>query len=301
MFRAASFFSAVLLFGADPAFANYKETVEILRIGMLASHPVMGDSLKQETVRKAYSDALGIPVEIIGFPNQAALIDANVSGRVTYAIHTARSFAVAQAACSCVAPVRSPVDPDGTSGFRSVLAVRDSVQKPVAEMRIAFPGRNSVSGYIMPEQAILTGALETPMLMETTGTDAMLAAVEAQTADGFFGWIADPQTEESASEPAFFGGWNKERVEALGPIRIVWSSEPVPFGPHALHGTVPGDLADAIAAFLDAMRETSPGLLDLLEPVHGGGFLAPDPEAYRVLRPVTQKPSNGSDFASTEP
>ena len=74
-----------------------------------------------EPFRAYLQDRLGLPVEIVATADYDALIDAQVSARVQYAIHSASSYVTAQALCACVEPVALPAAFDGSRGFHSVL------------------------------------------------------------------------------------------------------------------------------------------------------------------------------------
>jgi phosphonate transport system substrate-binding protein len=67
---------------------------------------------------------------------------------------------------------------------------------------------------------------------------------------------------------------------------MLWLSEPVLNGPHAVHRALPEDLVAALGTFLDEMPTKAPGLLDIIEPLHSGGYVPAVPENYRTLRGV---------------
>ena len=139
---------------AGTAKADYRDSIAVLRIGMVETHVAATDPVKLDSIQRAFSSALGIPVEIIKLGSYAALIDAHASGRVGYAIHSARSFAATEAACGCVTAFRIPVAADGSTGFRSVLVARDAVSLPVSELEIGYSDESSVSGWQIPQQAM---------------------------------------------------------------------------------------------------------------------------------------------------
>lgn len=263
--------------------ADYRETVPVLRIGVVEAHVATVAPRKLEAVRSAFASALKIPVEIIRMSSYAALIDAHASGRVGYAIHSTRSFAATDAVCGCVRAFRSPVAADGSTGFRSVLVVRDSVNKQVSDLRIAYSRKESVSGWQIPHQAIRTGGLDAPQLVQAGSVAALIALYQAGETDGFFGWIPDNPGEAGSDVTRLFGGWNQSAIEAADPLRILWASQRIPYGPHVAHRSLPEDLVEALGVFLDQMPSSAPGLLDIFEPVYGGGYVTPDPEDYRNI------------------
>ncbi|WP_420407596.1 phosphate/phosphite/phosphonate ABC transporter substrate-binding protein [Hoeflea sp.] len=266
------------------ASADYRETVSVLRIGMLDNHPAAADPLKLEAVREAFSDALGISVEIIRMRSYAALVDAHASGRIGYAIHSAMSFAATNAACGCVRPLRVPVAADGSTGFRSVLAVRDTVTRPISELRIAYSTEESVSGWLIPQRAMKAGSLDRPELIRAGDVTSALKLYDEEQVDGVFGWLPDIPNSTGLDPALLFGGWAAQSGGFSDSIRLIWSSQPIPYGPHATHRSLPDDLVEALGDFLDRMPQAAPGLLDIFEPVFSGGYAVPDPRDYENMR-----------------
>lgn len=261
----------------------------MLRIGVVAGQLTAGDPARLDAVEKAFSDRLGIPVEIIRFPSFSALIDAHASARVNYAIHSAISFAAADAACGCVTPLRRPVSESGAVGFRSVLAVRQSATAEIASLRIAYSGEASVSGYQIPRQAMASGSLKAPKLVHAGNIATVVELYLAGKVDGFFAWIPEIAGKSPATGPEdLFGAAYATELGGGEAVRAVWLSEPVFHGPHAVHRSIPDDLSEALAIFLDEMPKTAPGLLDIVDPVHSGGFVAAAHEDYRNLRTLVE-------------
>ncbi len=273
-----------LILGCGVAAADYRETVSVLRIGMIENHAAAADPLKLEAVQQAFSDALGISVEIIRMSSYAALVDAHASGRIGYAIHSARSYAATDAACGCVEPLRVPVAGDGSTGFRSVLAVRDSVTRPISELRIAYSTEDSVSGWLIPQRAMKAGSLERPELIRAGDVTSAMKLYDDMQVDGFFGWVPDIPESTGLDPAQLFGGWTAQSAGITGSTRLIWSSQPIPYGPHATHRSLPEDLVKALGDFLDLMPQAAPGLLDIFEPVFAGGYAVPDPRLYENLR-----------------
>ncbi|WP_179759006.1 phosphate/phosphite/phosphonate ABC transporter substrate-binding protein [Hoeflea halophila] len=276
---------------AAPVRADYRDSIAVLRIGLVETHVAATDPVKLEAIQRAFSEALGISVDIIKLGSYAALIDAHASGRVGYAIHSARSFAATEAACGCVRAFRSPVAADGSTGFRSVLVARDSAVRPVGELNIGYSSEASVSGWQIPHQAIRAGSLAMPKLIRAGSVGSVIELYQAGEIDGFFGWIPDVPGDAGSDPGRLFGGWNQALIETAEPLRIIWSSQRIPYGPHAANRSLPDDLVEALGRFLDEMAVSAPGLLDIFEPLYGGGYVRPDPEDYRNLRGLVEAQS----------
>ena len=273
---------------AGAAQADYRDSIAVLRIGLVQNRAAASDPVKLEAVQRAFSDALSIQAEIIRLPNYAALIDAHASGRIGYAIHSARSFAATEAACRCISPLRGPVAADGSTGFRSVLVVRDSVNLPVSELTVGYSDEASVSGWQIPLQAMKAGSLEQPTLVRAGSVTSVIELYRTGRIDGFFAWLPDMPEGAGSDIERVFGGWNSQEISSAGPLRLVWSSQRIPYGPHAVHRSLPDDLVARLGEFLDGMATTAPGLLDMFEPSFAGGFTVPDPEDYRNARGLVE-------------
>ena len=282
---------------AGTAKADYRDSIAVLRIGLVETHVAATDPIKLEAIEHAFSGALGIPVEIIKLGSYAALIDAHASGRVGYAIHSARSFAATEAACGCVRAFRSPVAADGSTGFRSVLVARDSVTLPVAELKVGYSSEASISGWQIPHQAIRAGSLDLPKLVRAGSVGSVIELYQTGEIDGFFGWLPDVPGDAGSDPERLFGGWNRAAIETADPVRIIWSSQRIPYGPHAANRSLPDDLVEALGAFLDQMAVSAPGLLDIFEPVYGGGYVTPDPEEYHNIRGLVEALSDRKSAA----
>ena len=92
-------------------------------------------------LKQAYAQALGIPVEIFVARDYAALIDAQATARVDYAIYSTTAYATAALLCACVEPVAAPVGEDGATGIKAILVTRDGrLSKPadISTHRVAI-------------------------------------------------------------------------------------------------------------------------------------------------------------------
>ncbi|MAY61510.1 MAG: hypothetical protein CML29_04800 [Rhizobiales bacterium] len=278
----------LLCAGFLPANADDRDVVPVLRIGLLESHPATADPVKIRTIEQAYEKAIDLPVEIVRFPDLAALIDAHASARVQYAIHTALSFATTQAVCDCVKPLRRALGADGRTGFRSVLALRPHIEQ--ADARVAFSSRNSLSGWVIPREAVDSGALTVGELVPAGSVRAAVDMLVAGEADGVMAWLPEGGTDTAAALPErLFGGLYEEDLAKTDELRIAWLSDPVYNGPHAILRSLPDELVEKLGRFLDGVPDGQPGLLDILEPYESGGY-GPAAEAeYRGLERVSKR------------
>ena len=116
------------------------------RIGLIAE-PGGGQTVTGLAVLKqAYAQALGIPVEIFVARDYAALIDAQATARVDYAVYSTTAYATAALLCACVEPVAAPVGEDGATGIKAILVTRDGrLSKPPTSARTGSPSPRSTA------------------------------------------------------------------------------------------------------------------------------------------------------------
>jgi phosphonate transport system substrate-binding protein len=97
--------AACLVIPASPASAGWREDIGTFRVGIVAE-PGAGDTIAGlAELNDAYSKALGLEVEFFVASSYAALIDAQVSSRIEYAIYSASAYASAWQRCECVEPL----------------------------------------------------------------------------------------------------------------------------------------------------------------------------------------------------
>jgi phosphonate transport system substrate-binding protein len=267
-----------------PALAGWREDMKTFRIGMIAEDGAGQTVPGLSTLKRAYSQALGLPAEIFVARDYAALIDAQASGRVDYAIYSATAYATASLLCSCVEPVAAPVGADGTTGIVAILVTRDGRLKDLSELtrrRVAVAPEDSVAGFLLP-QAGLAGqkiALDgsQPYVVRADSQAAAEAMLAAGSVDAIFGWA-------SAGAGAGASDGTLDRLAATGldksSLTVVWKSRPLRYGPHALRTGLDGDLRRSLVVFLTGLKGLRPDIYDLLEARHGGGFVEVGPQDY---------------------
>ncbi|WP_292435466.1 PhnD/SsuA/transferrin family substrate-binding protein, partial [Mesorhizobium sp.] len=142
-----------VLSAAPPAHADWRADIGTFRIGIVAE-PGGGNTVPGlARLTDAYTNALGMKVEFVVARDYAALIEAQASGRIQYAVYSALAYATASERCGCVEPLVAPVDADGAAGVRSVLVTRDGKVPgltAIASHRIAIAPADNVAGSLLP-------------------------------------------------------------------------------------------------------------------------------------------------------
>ncbi|MBN9551186.1 MAG: PhnD/SsuA/transferrin family substrate-binding protein, partial [Alphaproteobacteria bacterium] len=189
--------AALAAFGVAswPARADWRDDIGTFRIGIVAE-PGGGNTVPGlSRLTDAYADALGMKVEFVVARDYAALIEAQASGRVQYAVYSALAYATASERCGCVEPLVAPVDADGAVGIRSFLVTRDGRLPDIAAMashRIAIAPADNVGGALLPLAALSAEgvkiAQDSPFLARAASATAAETMLSGGEADGLFGW-----------------------------------------------------------------------------------------------------------------
>lgn len=292
--------AALVLSGMAPASADWREETRVLRIGYVASADPSGDRGRLDPFRAYLSERIGLAVELSPVATFEALMDAQIGGDVQYGIHSATSFAIADAACSCMEPVGVPAAFDGSTGYYSVLVVpADSAAQSLEDtrgMRLALAAGDSVGGHLVPlrefAQAGIDPAAHFGSVREYRGPEAAIDAVIAGDADVAVGWSSlsgDPAAGYSFGVLSQMVG--DGRLSAH-PLRIIWQSRRIPFGPHAVRRDLAPELKALLADALASMVTDSPEALEAVDRsgYGGGGFVSVDPADYAILAALAEAP-----------
>ena len=251
-------------FLAALACGGQARAAEPFRIGFVA---LPGEEAAIEglsAIKAAYSAALGQPVEVMAARSYAALAAAQVAGRVDYGAYSAAAYAALTLRCGCVTPVAAPVDADGATGLRAVLIARRDGPGDGGVLAIG-PG-DSLATRLSPLAA-------SPQAQEAAKAGRLVEAASALEAealflkgevDGFFGWMP-AGGRGAAGDRGAAGGGSLARLDAAGversSYRVVWRSELLRYGPHAVRNDLAPDRIARLARLLEraAGEDDGPG------------------------------------------
>ncbi len=306
-FTAAGLLLALMLGGpvaTDAAQAGWRDDLKVLRIGTLAPHGAAYDIARLEPFRAYMQDRLGLPVEIVAEADYDALIDAQASARVQYAIDSASSYATADVLCACVEPIALPTAFDGSRGFHSVLVAHaGSAIASLADARgkrLALTGADSIAGRLVPLKALAGQGIEADTYFSSvlTAADPVQAVTMLFTdeADLAAGWSSLSGDAASGYSFGVFTRMVSAGALAMDRLRIVWKSPLIPFGPHVVRRDLPAELKTLISAALTAMGKEAPDALDAVNSssIGGGGFVPATAADYAVIEElVTARDASG--------
>ncbi|MEO3386613.1 PhnD/SsuA/transferrin family substrate-binding protein [Mesorhizobium sp. CAU 1741] len=263
--------SALVLAGIGSVAANDDtgQAQQPFRIGMVVGDTPVVEGLS--AIQAMFSQALGLPVEVVAARDYEALIHGQIGGRLDYAIYSAAAYAAASIRCECLEPVVSPVDSTGAIGLRSILLLRPGAPPE----RIATGPRDSLAATLAP-MALWPGD------GAAGGREALIqteSLAEAETmfvkggVDAFFGWM--PAWPDGGQ--ALVGG-TPERLEAAGleadDYEIGWRSDILRYGPHAVRSDIAPERLDLLRRLLVEIGGRDPDMPAYLANHYGGGFVA---------------------------
>lgn len=269
---------------------DWRAAIKVLRVGFVSAGSPSVDLARLEPFRAYLAAHAGVPVELMPAVDGASLIDAEVSGRVQYAIDSAVGYATAAARCACVEPLAEPAAADGSRGYYAVLLVR--VESPIRDLagaagaRVALSAADSVAGRLIPMKALAAAGIgpdsQVATTYESAGPDEAVAALLDGRADLAAAWSS---LAGNAAAGYSFGVLTREVADghlAMDRVRVVWQSRLIPFGPHTVQSNLPAELKTLLLNALVAMAAEAPDVLDAVDrsPSGGGGFVAITPEDY---------------------
>lgn len=274
---------------ATPATAAWRDDFKVLKVGFLAGDNPAYEVSRMEPFRRALQYGLAVSVELFPARSYQALIEAESSGRIQYAILSSTAYVALDQACHCAEPLVQPTAANGARGFHAALVTRgDSPIQALTDARgtrIAIGAKDSISGRIAPFSALAEAGIEPDTyfarVFETEDAAAALNSLADGEADIAVAWsiAEDPTSTEPGSGP--IADLAEQRGDAMPKLRALWTSDLIPFGPHAVRTDLPPEARASLLETLLQLKTASPDAYDAVERQFSGGFIAADPELYR--------------------
>ncbi len=290
---------ALLAWARAEARADWRDDIKVVRVGVVAANGAAYDIARLEPFRAYLQDRLGVPVEIVATASYAALIDAQASARVQYAIHSAASYVTTEAICDCVDPVALPAAFDGSRGFHAVLVAHAGSSiatiADAAGKRLALSGADSVAGRLVPLKALALQGIDPGTIVTAADPEDAVTALFTDEADLAAGWSSLAGDAAAGYSFGVFTRMVSAGALAMDRLRIVWQSPLIPFGPHVLRRDMPAELKALIADALMAMANEAPDALDAVDrsSIGGGGFVPAAAKDYAVIEELVATGSGG--------
>jgi len=275
--------------------ADWRDDMKSLRLGIVGGARPALAMRRAEPFRHALQLALGIKVKIIAVGDLASLIASQGNDGIDYAVHTATSFATTWIRCKCVEPLAAAMLAGRVKAYHSILVVNAqdiSTLQQLRGKRLAVPGTNSVTGYIIPTGKLPDMGVE---FVEAPGGDNSTRLVVAGSAekaielflggkvDGLFGW----STMSGSLSKGYSAGTLTQLVKTSGrsvaDFSILWQSPPIANGPHAVSSKLPEPAKAIIVQFLLDLYDKNPAAYDAIENYRSGGFASVELGDYQPL------------------
>ena len=279
---------AALALQIAPASADWRTDMKVLKVGFIAGDNPALQSLQLEKFRAALEAGLGMPVQLFPARTYQALIEAESSGRIQYAILSSLAFIALDEKCQCGEPLVQPLGDGGARGFRALLVseTKDGILTlaDARGARLAVGKKDSLSARLLPLSALAAAGVEPDSyfasVAETDDSLAALRMLAAGQADLAVAWSTAEDPLNGAPESGPISALASEGALSSRDLHIVWRSDIVPFGPHVVRKDMPGEAKAMLKATLLAMQTSDPDAYDAAEPQFTGGFAEADPQHY---------------------
>ncbi|MEM8549113.1 MAG: PhnD/SsuA/transferrin family substrate-binding protein, partial [Pseudomonadota bacterium] len=234
---------------------TWRERLGRFRVGVVAGHRPALKARKLRPFRKAMANVLDMPVELVFFPTEPAMIAAHRRGRIEYGVYTATGFTVLNGLCKCGEALAAPTTQSGQQGFRTVLVAAPTIKnltqlngETVLTGADGDLARHWIVGYGLEADGLSQQALGWKMRLEPSPTKALTKLGRGTAKAAFLLETVNRKT------------------------KVLWRSPLIRFGPHAVRRSLPVSLKDKLAAWLVDLYDLVPRAHDAIEPIHGGGF-----------------------------
>ncbi len=303
---------SILKLPVSEAHSEWRDDVSVFKIGIVSGKNKMSAAKIVEPFRAALQDEISMPVKIIVAEDYRSLINAQMSNKVHYAVHSASSFAATWVKCSCIEPLAAAKLSEGSLKYHSILIVKKDRISNLAELkgkRIAVSGKNSLSGYIIPKHELhgkklrfvdSPNEVDDTVIVSAGSAAKSIKLFQADLVDGLFGW----STMEGLVNTGYSAGSLVDLIShhevSMSDLRVIWKSEPIYAGPHTVTSNVPDDIKERISGFLLQLYEKNPQAYDSIENYDGGGFAKVELANYQSLIDFTAAKDNVSVSAENQ-
>ncbi|TIT94773.1 MAG: phosphonate ABC transporter substrate-binding protein, partial [Mesorhizobium sp.] len=135
---------------------------------------------------------------------------------------------------------------------------------------------------------------DSPFLARAPSATAAETMFGDGQADGLFGW----ESVGADGRPTDTGGMIM-RLEAAGipktSLRVLWTSAPLRYGPHAVLSDLDAEAKRRLAVFLTNLKSMTPDVYDLLESKHSGGFELAVAKDYATALAMVRREAGGRE------
>ncbi len=293
---------SLVLTGGNPAAGADSFGLLRLRVGVVGTSQFRSPAERLEAFRAYLAAQLEVPVELQIFHNGQDLVEAAAHRKIDYAIFTAATYAAAWRSCGCVEPLVAPKSIDGTAGVRSILVVRnDSPYRKPSDLSgkvLIAPGPRSIASHLVPFSELAAEGIDPGKLFARIDTAAdpedALVNLLNRKADAALAWSTLEGEDDEGYDRGALHDLVARHILDMHAIRIIWRSDLIPNGPHAVRADLPLEIKNHLRDVLIDMIDNAPDAYDAVEPVFNGGFVPIGHSSYlpllRLVTPAGQDP-----------
>jgi len=297
MSRSAAIAACLMLVaGAGPALADWRDDIKVFRVGIPVGENA-GYRLRQaEPFRQYLQSKLGVHVELFPATSYDAMIEAAASERIHYGIFSATAFVSADIACRCLEPVAIPSAEDGSEGYYAILVAR--TDGPIYSLtdakglRLAAGAAGSVSGNVVPLTAFAADGIDVKTyfssVVDARSPEDSVAALLLGETDVALAWSSLAGDAAAGYSAGTLTKMVADGTLTASGIRVVWRSERIPYGPHAIRRDLPGELKALVTEAILAMPADDPAAFDAISRSGGDKMLAASESMFDGLRRALQ-------------
>jgi phosphonate transport system substrate-binding protein len=240
---------------------SWQEKYPTLVISAVSSENEADRLARYKYMQDYLSEQLGVQVDFYSASDYAGTIEAMAAGKVHIGRFGTASYARAwRVTEGGVQAVLCDLNPDGSSGYHSVIWVReDSPYQSIDDLAgksLAFADPNSTSGYLVPTYYLTTAEDKAPNeYFGETGFAGNHEGAILALLDGTYDAAANWYTNENRS--------NVQRMAAKGMIddsklRVIWKSPLITNGPWAVLDELPEDMVQDFVNAILSWPENDP-------------------------------------------
>ncbi len=288
--------AACVILAAGGAWADWRDDIKVFRVGIPVGENASYRLRQAEPFRQYLQGKLGIHVELFLATSYDAMIEAAASERIHYGIFSATAFVSADIACQCLEPVAIPSAEDGSEGYHAILVARaDSSIHSLNDAkgaRLAAGSAGSVSGNVVPFAAFAADGIDPKtyfsLVIDARSPEDSLAALLLGESDVALAWSSLAGEAAAGYSAGALTKMAADGTLAMSDVRIVWQSERIPYGPHAIRRNLPGELKALVADAILAMPVEDPTAVDAISRSGGDGMITANDAMFDGLRRALQ-------------
>ena len=307
-------FTTLVLAQAGETGGDWRKKLGTFRIGIIGGNRPILETRRAQPFRIALQKVLKMPVEIVAVQDYQTLIEAQLSSRIEYAVYSSSAFSTAWLLCKCIQPLVAPQSKDGVTGFRSILLVNKkeiTSLKSVAGKTILIAGRNSFAGYILPRHQLAEQGVDITStewsLKHQASMETALTNLKKGEGAGIFGWVPSYVAPENKLQQKrnLIGGSFWTLGKKQNNFHSVWSSSPIPHGPHAIRTNLDGRVKKTLSVFLTSLHKENYIAYRAIENTFFGGLIPVKLKDYQPVISLVSKmleaAKNDNDLALASP